>query len=120
MMLRKTLHLIGLLSAIVLLPVGWASQPVQAQPFPTKPLRMLTAEPGGGSDVAARIIAPGLSAGLGQPVVVDNRGGGMIIAEITARAPADGYTLLTYSSSLWLIPLMRTHTPYDQIGRAHV
>ncbi len=115
MMLRKTLHLIGLLSAIVLLPVGWASQPVQAQPFPTKPLRMLTAEPGGGSDVAARIIAPGLSAGLGQPVVVDNRGGGMIIAEITARAPADGYTLLTYSSSLWLIPLMRTHTPYDPL-----
>ena len=100
-----------LLAAVAALP-SVAAQPLD---YPTKPLRMLTAEPGGGSDVAARVIAPGLAAGLGQPVVVDNRGGGMIIAEITARAPADGYTLLTYSSSLWLIPLMRAHTPYDPL-----
>jgi tripartite-type tricarboxylate transporter receptor subunit TctC len=47
-----------------------------AQNFPTKPIRMVTAGPGGGNDIIARIIAPELSNRLGQPVVVDNRGGG--------------------------------------------
>ena len=85
------------------------------QGFPTKPLRMLTAEPGGGSDLLARVVAQGLSSSLGQQVVVDNRVGGVIIAELAAKAPPDGYTLFTYSSTLWLIPLMRTHTPYDPL-----
>lgn len=84
-----------------------------AQAYPTKPLRMLTAETGGGSDVAARIIAQGLSSALGQQVVVDNRVGGIHIGTLAANAAPDGYTLLTYSNSLWLIPLMRTRTPYD-------
>jgi len=83
------------------------------QTFPAKPLRMLTAEPGGGSDVAARIVAQGLNAALGQQVVVDNRVGGINIAAIAANAAPDGYTLLTYSNTLWLIPLMRNQTPYD-------
>jgi len=85
------------------------------QAYPAKPLRMLTAEPGGGSDLAARLIAHGLSASLGQQVVVDNRVGGIIIAELAAKAPPDGYTLFTYSSTLWLIPLMRNQTPYDPL-----
>src|SRR5688572_7184713 len=85
------------------------------QTFPTKPLRMLTAEPGGGSDVAARIVAQGLSASLGQQVVVDNRVGGIHIASLAANAAPDGYTLLTYSNTLWLIPLMRSQTPYDPV-----
>lgn len=84
-----------------------------AQAYPTKPLRMLTAETGGGSDVAARIIAQGLSGALGQQVVVDNRVGGIHIGMLAANAAPDGYTLLTYSNSLWLIPLMRAQTPYD-------
>ena len=95
--------------------MGCALLPAHAQPFPSKPLRMLTAEPGGGSDLTARIIAQGLSASLGQGVVVDNRVGGINIAELAARAAPDGYTLLTYSSTLWLIPLMRAHTPYDPL-----
>lgn len=89
--------------------------PVTGQTFPTKPLRMLTAEPGGGSDVAARIVAQGLAAALGQQVVVDNRVGGINIASLAANAAPDGYTLLTYSNTLWLIPLMRSHTPYDPV-----
>lgn len=89
--------------------------PAHAQTFPTKPLRMLTAESGGGSDLIARIIAQGLSVSLGQQVVVDNRVGGVLIAELAAKAPPDGYTLLTYSSTIWLIPLMRAHTPYDPL-----
>ena len=83
--------------------------------FPAKPLRMLTAEPGGGSDLTARIIAQGLSASLGHQVVVDNRVGGVNIAELAAKASPDGYTLLTDSSSIWLIPLMRSQTPYDPV-----
>ena len=89
--------------------------PAHAQTFPTKPLRMLTAESGGGSDLIARIIAQGLSASFGQQVVVDNRVGGVLIAELAAKAPPDGYTLLTFSSTIWLIPLMRAHTPYDPL-----
>lgn len=86
-----------------------------APAFPVKPLRMLTAEPGGGSDVAARVAAQGLSAALGQQVVVDNRVGGINIATIAANAAPDGYTMITYSNTLWLIPLMRSRTPYDPV-----
>lgn len=86
-----------------------------AQAYPTKTLRMLTAEHGGNSDLSARLIAQGLSASLGQQVIVDNRVGGIIIADIAAKAAPDGYTLFTYSSTLWLIPLMRSRTPYDPV-----
>lgn len=98
--------------ALPLVTMAAATQ-VAAQPYPTKPIRMLTAEPGGGSDVAARIVAQGLTNTLGQQVVVDNRVGGINIATLAANAAPDGYTLLTYSNSLWLIPLMRERTPYD-------
>jgi tripartite-type tricarboxylate transporter receptor subunit TctC len=97
----------------VLMPCG-ASADV-GQPYPTKTLRMLSAGPGGGSDLAARLIAQGLSESLGQQVVVDTRVGGIIIADIAAKAAPDGYTLITYSSTLWLIPLMRTAPPYDPV-----
>ncbi len=76
---------------------------------------MLTAELGGGSDLAARLISQGLSETIGQQVIVDNRVGGIIIADIAAKASPDGYTLFTYSSTLWLIPFMRTRTPYDPV-----
>ena len=75
---------------------------LQGQTYPTKTLRMLSAGAGGGSDVAARLIAQGLSESLGQQVVVDTRAGGIIIADIAAKAAPDGYTLMTYSSTLWL------------------
>jgi tripartite-type tricarboxylate transporter receptor subunit TctC len=76
---------------------------------------MLTAGLGGGSDVAARLIAQGLSETLGQQVVVDNRVGGIHIAQLASNATPDGYTLLTYSNSLWLIPLMHRKPPYDPV-----
>src|SRR5688572_20643737 len=73
-----------------------------AQTYPTKPIRMLVGFPvGGGADVAARVIGPRLSESLGQPVIVDNRpgAGSSIASEITAKAPADGYTLVSIGSS---------------------
>ena len=97
--------------AIPVLAVGDAG----AENWPTKPLRMLTAELGGGSDLSARLIAQGLSGNLGQQVIVDNRVGGVIIADIAAKSAPDGYTLFTYSSTLWLIPFMRKETPYDPV-----
>ena len=99
--------------AVVLAIVAAGSS--AAQSYPNKPVRMLSAGLGGGSDVAARLIAHGLSESLGQPVVVDTRVGGVVIADIAAKAAPDGYTLLTYSNTLWLIPLMRAATPYDPI-----
>jgi tripartite-type tricarboxylate transporter receptor subunit TctC len=81
--------------------------------FPTKPIRIVTAEAGGGSDFVSRIISQGLSERLGKPVIVDNRGGGVVAGEIVSRAPADGYTLIYYGSTLWLLPLIRKDVPYN-------
>jgi tripartite-type tricarboxylate transporter receptor subunit TctC len=99
----------------VLVMVSVVCGAATAQPYPAKALRMLSAGPGGGSDLSARLIAQGLAESLGQQVVVDTRVGGIIIADIAAKAAPDGYTLMTYSSTLWLIPLMRTVPPYDPV-----
>lgn len=87
----------------------------QAQSYPNKPIRMLAPEPGGGNEVAGRLIARGLSEALGQNVVVENRGAasGAIAGEIVARAAPDGYTLLYYGSSIWLLPYLREKVPFD-------
>lgn len=69
--------------------------------------------PGSANDIVARLIAQEIRAGLGQPVVVDNRG--TVAAELVARAPADGYTLLLYGSAVWLSPFIRASTPYDPV-----
>ncbi len=86
--------------------------PGAAQPYPTKPIRLLTAEVGGGSDFTARLLSQRLTESLGQQIVIDNRTGGVILGDIASKAQPDGYTLLLYSSSLWLMPYMRTHVPY--------
>jgi tripartite-type tricarboxylate transporter receptor subunit TctC len=75
----------------------------QQQPYPTKPIRLIVAYPAGGSaDLIGRAVNERLAKRLGQPVIVDNRGGGsgIIGAEIAARAPADGYTLLVATVSM--------------------
>jgi len=68
-----------------------------AQGYPVKPIRLISPfPPGGGTDAVARVLAQSLNDQLGQPVLVDSRGGasGMIGVEIASKAPADGYTLL--------------------------
>ena len=82
------------------------------QDFPTRTLRILTSEPGGGSDLAARLIAQSISGPLGQSVMVENRNG-MVAAGILARAQPDGHTLLLFSSSVWLAPYIQDNLPYD-------
>jgi tripartite-type tricarboxylate transporter receptor subunit TctC len=68
-----------------------------AQTYPAKPIRMVVGFPAGGpTDIVSRTIAPRMSEGLAQTILVDNRGGagGVIATEQAAKAPADGYTLL--------------------------
>ena len=60
------------------------------QEYPSKPIRIFTTTPGGGSDFAARIIAQGITGPMGQPIVIENRGGGSLAAEPVGRAPLEG------------------------------
>jgi len=89
-----------------------------AQSFPYRPLRMITAEPGGSNDLVARVVAQGLNESLGQPVVVDYRGGasGIIAAQLVANATPDGYTLLSYGNTIWISPLLQQKPAYDVVN----
>jgi len=74
--------------------------------FPERPVKMLVGfSAGGGTDVAARIVAPGLGEALGQGIVVENRPGasGLLAAEAVARAAADGYTLMMGSQTTFAV-----------------
>ena len=90
--------LASLLLALSLFTPLLVAPTAHAQAFPNKPIRWLVPYPaGGGSDFLARTIGQGLSTQVGQPVVVDNKPGGntAIAAAETARAPGDGYTVLS-------------------------
>ncbi|MGZ5121984.1 MAG: Bug family tripartite tricarboxylate transporter substrate binding protein [Burkholderiales bacterium] len=100
--------------AVCVLVAGSAAQS-WGQAFPNKPLRILTAEPGGGLDFAARVISTPLSSALGTPIVVTNHGAGSFAAEIVAKAPPDGYSVLLYGSNVWLSPFLRDDVPWDPI-----
>jgi tripartite-type tricarboxylate transporter receptor subunit TctC len=91
--------LIRALAAVAAIAVGGLAL---AQQYPTRPVHIvLTAGPGSSADIVARIVGDELGRQLGQTIVVDNRpgAGGNIAAEIVARAPADGYTLLIATTS---------------------
>ena len=90
------------------------ANPAATSEYPNRAIRLVTSEVGGGTDIAARLVARGLSAQVGQQVIVDNRAAGIIPGEIVSRAVPDGYTLLMHTSSFWLGPLLRA-TPYDPI-----
>ena len=99
--------------------VGFAVQPVIAQTFPAKPIRIVVPfAPGGANDIIARVVSQRLAEPLGQQVIVDNRGGagGAVGAEQVVRAPADGYTLLLANPGPNAInPVLQPKTPYDPI-----
>src|SRR5262245_7023344 len=87
--------------------------PVHAQTYPQKPVRIITAGVGGGSDFVSRVIAQAIAGPLGQQVIVDNRPSGVIPGEVVSKAAPDGYTLLVASNGLWIEPFLRESTPYD-------
>ena len=105
------------LAAIAALPAGNALAQTGTPTFPTKPLRVLVPfAAGGGTDLMARVIAQKLSEALGQPVLVENRPGGdtIVAADILAKSPPDGYTMLvTLDITLTTNPHLYAKLPYD-------
>jgi tripartite-type tricarboxylate transporter receptor subunit TctC len=86
--------------------------------YPSKPIRVVVPfAAGGGADIIARIVGQKMTEAWGQQVIVDNRAGagGNIGAEIVAKAPPDGYTLLMPSSSLAINPNVYKAVPYDPV-----
>jgi tripartite-type tricarboxylate transporter receptor subunit TctC len=93
--------------------------PAPAQDYPTKTIRIIVPfAPGGNVDITARLVAPGLSEILGQPVVVENKpgAGGTIGADLVAKSPPDGYTLLMGSNSTFSVaPSLYPKNPYNPL-----
>lgn len=92
----------------------------RAQPadWPARPIRfILPFPPGGGTDILGRLIAERLTAGLGQPVVTENRGGagGNVGAEAAAKSPPDGYTIVLVAPSLAISPSLYSKLNYDPV-----
>ncbi len=89
---------------------------VHAQNYPAKPIRVIDGyPPGGGTDIVARTIAPKFLESQGQAWVIDSRAGaqGIIGAEIAAKSPPDGYTLLMYTTNFTIHPSIYKSLPYD-------
>lgn len=112
MMLKTTRTLAGLLLA---LPLA-----VAAQSWPTKPIKLLVGfAPGGGTDIVARALSGKMSEILGTQVVVENRAGaaGTIAADLVAKAPSDGYTLLAgHANSNAIAPHVMSRVPFDPLN----
>lgn len=89
-----------------------ASSMVCSRDYPTRPIRMLATEAGGGTDFVARLVAQGLTDSLHHQVIVDNRGN--LAAQIAAKAPPDGYTLALLGPPMWVSPLLQK-VPYDPV-----
>jgi tripartite-type tricarboxylate transporter receptor subunit TctC len=109
--LRKILTALPLLLAAALSPTS-----LHAQDYPTKPIRMVVPyPPAGGTDIVARTIAEPLGAVLGQPIIVDNRGGaaGNIGTDVVAKSAPDGYTILFTLSSHTINPKLYDKLPFD-------
>ena len=113
MLLRKRVP------ALVLLTAAALSPPLAAQEYPAKTVRVIVPfAPGGTSDFVARIVAQALTKELGQPFVVDNRGGagGTIGADLAAKAPSDGYTLLLYNIAMTFGPSLYSALAYNPVN----
>lgn len=110
---RRTL--LGLTAA------GLLPSPALAQggAYPDRPVRFIVPfPPGGGTDVWARIAAEGMQAELGQPVIIENRGGagGLVGTEAAAKVPPDGYTLLFTITTHIQTPVVMRRFPYDPVA----
>jgi tripartite-type tricarboxylate transporter receptor subunit TctC len=106
---RETLFAFAVLTCVLTLPAT-------AETWPVKPIRIIAPfAAGGGVDIAARLVGERLQGILGQPVLVENKGGaGAVIgSDIVAKAAPDGYTLLLTSNSLVNSPVLFGRAPYD-------
>jgi len=91
----------------------------QAQSYPARPVRLIVADAAGGApDQLARLLAQALSEQLGQQMIVDNRPGaaGALGADIAAKAPPDGYSLLLTTTTIYaILPSLKKSLPYDPV-----
>jgi tripartite-type tricarboxylate transporter receptor subunit TctC len=110
----------ALVRAILICAIAGFAIAAPAQPFPSKPVRMLVGfAPGGANDILARIVAQQLSSSLGQPVLVENRPGnsGLIAAEMLAKSPPDGATLMLGSTGTQtMAPHLAYKLAYDALN----
>src|SRR5215468_8483322 len=107
---REILTLLG--GAAMILPAASGAAGV----FPNRPIRLIVPyPPGGGTDIVGRVLGDKLRASLGQPIVIDNRGGagGVLGTELAAKATPDGYTLLLVPTSHVINPSIYAKLPYD-------
>lgn len=108
-----------LLHVVPLLLLAAAAVPAAAQgSYPAKPVRFIVGyQPGGGTDLTARLVAERLSPLLGQPIVVENRpgAGSNIAGEQVARAAPDGYTLFVSSGAMSTNPTLYANMPFDPV-----
>ena len=112
--MRSLLH-----GFVVALAAFLAIPEATAQAYPARPVRLIVADAAGGApDQLGRIVAQKLSEALGQQVFVDNRPGvsGALGADIAARSPADGHTLLLTTTSIYaILPSLKKGLPYDPV-----
>jgi tripartite-type tricarboxylate transporter receptor subunit TctC len=104
------------LAAVLLWPALLWSAPGLAQAYPAKPVRLIVPfGPGGVADITARIVAPKISAGLGQSIVIENKpgAGGAVAGQEVANAAPDGYTLLLFSNANAVSKALFKSLPYD-------
>ena len=112
--MRYIVRIAVLLAAAVLVPGS-----AVGQSYPAKPIRLIIGfPPGGGTDIIGRIVAQRLGEGLKQQIIVDNRGGasGLIAAEILAKEPADGHSIMmAHTAALSILPSLYATLPYDPV-----
>ena len=105
-------------AAVLLLTATANVQPVAAQTYPSKPIRWIVPwPPGGGADVLSRMLSPHLSEAFKQQIIIDNRGGaaGNIGAEMAAKSPPDGYTIVfAYSGTHAINPSIYRRMPFKE------
>jgi tripartite-type tricarboxylate transporter receptor subunit TctC len=110
-MRRSFSSLAGIVCAGLLVAVG------HAQEYPTKPIRIIIGyTTGGGNDLIGRLLAPKMSEGLGQPLIIENKPGAqsIIAAEFVAKSPPDGYTILMGPSGpMTMNPATYSKLPYS-------
>jgi len=110
----STIRLLGAFVGLIVFAYGTA----WSQPYPSKPVRVVVVfPPGGATDVTARFVFQKMSEQLNQQFPIDNRAGaaGMIGAEIVAKSPPDGYTIMVYSQTLIANAHLYQKMPYDAL-----